>query len=151
MLGSMPGAACGTEPWFSFSYVDTPLPLPLLASWAAMQPGPDLILPPRNDYLASDFGLRCEANSDASNGAPTNGVTAAPTGFPTPPALLIDGPGLRIWHKLDSTFRQPRAAAYFRLASPTLYATPRAAAAAHLLSKLLENALCETAYLGTVG
>ena len=155
LQSSMPGATRDTEPWFSFSYMDVPLHESLLASWAAAEPGPDLALPPRNDYVASDFSLHCcqtdTANSaSAATGArgDTNGITASPAAFPAPPTMLVDVPGLRLWHKLDATFRLPRAAAYLRLASPALYETPRAGAGAHLLVKLLENALCETAYLG---
>jgi secreted Zn-dependent insulinase-like peptidase len=70
--------------------------------------------------------------------------------FPPPPSLLLDAPGLRVWHKLDSAFRQPRTNAYLRLFSAAGYASPRAAALSNLLIKLLEDALCETAYLAEV-
>lgn len=45
---------------------------------------------------------------------------------------------------------QPRTNAYLRLFSATGYASPRAAALAHLLIKLLDDALCEVAYLAEV-
>jgi secreted Zn-dependent insulinase-like peptidase len=70
--------------------------------------------------------------------------------FPSPPALLLDQPGLRLWHKLDCSFRQPRTNAYLRLCSTAGYASARAAALSHLTIKLLEDALCETAYLAEV-
>lgn len=56
----------------------------------------------------------------------------------------------RLWHKLDSTFRLPRTNAYFRLYSTAAYSSPKAAAHTHLLIKLLEDSLCETAYLADV-
>ena len=57
------------------------------------------------------------------------------------PQLTSDQPGLRLWHKLDQTFRVPRANAYFLLHSPAAYDSPRAAALTHLTLKLLEVCL----------
>jgi hypothetical protein len=115
-----------------------------------------------------------------------------------PPNLIVDAPGLRVWHKLDQTFRHalpalshslgsltdmlvfmhactalhagmlragqvaacvtpklcacrlPKAVAYFAITSKAAYESPRAAAATHLVLKLAEDALCETAYLADV-
>lgn len=58
--------------------------------------------------------------------------------------------GLRLWHKLDSRFRQPRAHCYCRLASAAGYASPRCAALTALWLKLVEDALNEDAYLADV-
>jgi hypothetical protein len=71
--------------------------------------------------------------------------------LPRPPAqqTLACTP-CRLWHKMDAQFRLPRAAAYFRLCSHALYHSPRAAALSHLTVKLLEDALCEAAYLADV-
>ncbi len=33
----------------------------------------------------------------------------------TPPMLLVDERGLRVWHKLDRTYRIPKASAFFRV------------------------------------
>ena len=66
------------------------------------------------------------------------------------PALLADEPGLRLWHKLDTTFRLPKAAAHFRLASPAAYTSPACAAATHLLTRLLEDCLQEQAYAAEI-
>jgi secreted Zn-dependent insulinase-like peptidase len=157
----------GEEPWFGLPYAHAPLPEALLRRWEQAPPSPDIALPPRNDYLPSDFSLRCD-DADAADaagaaaGAANGGATAAADGaaapapdddgaaFPSPPEIILEEPGLRLWHKLDRTFRLPRAAAYFRLASPAAYAAPRAAAATHLLCKLLEDALCQEAYLADV-
>ena len=124
-------------------------------------------MPARNDYLPTDFELRCnqQANGNASSAA--HSITAGSAAsseqhdadgaappdeatFPVPPDLLLDAPGLRVWHKLDSRFKQPRTDVYLRLFSAAAYASPRAAALSHLLIKLLEDALCETAYLADV-
>ena len=67
-----------------------------------------------------------------------------------PPALIADQPGLRLWHKLDTTFRLPRASAHFLIASPATYDSAAAAAGTHVAVALLEDVLCETAYLAEV-
>ena len=67
-----------------------------------------------------------------------------------PPALIADRPGLRLWHKLDTAFRLPRASAHFLLASPATYDSAAAAAGTHVAVALLEDVLCETTYLAEV-
>ncbi|KAL4440115.1 hypothetical protein ABPG75_003116 [Micractinium tetrahymenae] len=178
VLGGLAGAQEGREPWFDFPYVEAPLPAELRQSWAAAPPSADIALPQRNDFLPTEFELRCEQQGaagpagqqqeqqqqdgkDAAAAGPADGpadgaaaaaaaAAADSAAFPSPPALLVDSPGLRVWHKLDSSFRQPRTNAYLRLFSAAGYASPRAAALSHLLIKLLDDALCETAYLAEV-
>ena len=130
-------------------------------SWSSTPPSPDIALPQHNQYLPTDFELCCgDEGSDAppepvSDGV-ANGQSAvglhepAAAAFPSPPRLLLDEPGLRVWHKLDDSFRQPRTNAQLRLYSPAGYASPRGAALSHLALKGLEDALCETAYLAEV-
>ena len=67
-----------------------------------------------------------------------------------PPALILDQPGLRLWHKLDTTFRLPRASAHILIALPATYDSAAAAAGTHVAVALLEDVLCETAYLAEV-
>ena len=148
---------------------DLPACLPV-GSWAAAAPSADIALPQRNEYLPTDFELCCDqqaaqdaaADGQAAAAAAANGsataaaatATAAtepsPSPFPSPPTLLLDGPGLRVWHKLDASFRQPRTASYLRLFSAAGYASPRSAALSHLTIKLLEDALCQNAYMAEV-
>eukprot|EP00887_Chlorella_sp_A99_P000580 scaffold17.g580.t1 len=174
---AMPGATAATEPWFGFPYIEAPLPVELLAAWEqarqTAQPSAELALPPRNDYIPLDFSLCCEDASEAGAAAAAADGSAAGTAvggeggadarqssegtgagedgaFPSPPALVIDEPGLRLFHKLDSTFRVPRTNAYFKIVSLATYDSARAAALTHLVVKLLEDALCETAYAADV-
>ncbi len=99
---------------------------------------------------AAHVGQKHSANGSViSNGskveAEQNGSESA-----NPPDMVCNEPGLRLWHKLDRQFETPKAAAYFLLSSPAMYESPAAAATTHLLLKLLEDALCETAYLADV-
>lgn len=51
---------------------------------------------------------------------------------------------------MDTRFRQPRAHCFVRLAGADPYSSPRAAAAAALWLRLVEDALNEDAYLADV-
>ncbi|KAK9808961.1 hypothetical protein WJX72_007074 [[Myrmecia] bisecta] len=208
------GSTQSVEPWFDLPYMQLDVPKELLEEWSAgTASSPDLVLPPRNQYIPSDFSLRCDDNpadgaeastsgrethagaageaagsmNGHSKAAPaeiaghkrprngSDGTAAAVGGAPSrqkapdptdgrgngsvqsaaacvtpPPRLLRDEPGLRLWHKMDCTFRMPKAAACFVLSSPLMYASPAAAALSHLLVKLLEDALCEVAYLADI-
>ncbi len=70
---------------------------------------------------------------------------------PTPkPPLLVARPGLRVWHKLDRRFAQPRAHCYLRVSPVRAHESPRAAALTHLWLRAVEDALNEDAYLADV-
>ena len=84
-------------------------------------------------------------NSGSKEEAEQNGSQSA-----TPPDMICNELGLRLWHKLDRQYQTPKAAAYFCITSAAMCESPAAAATTHLLLKLLEDALCETAYLADV-
>jgi secreted Zn-dependent insulinase-like peptidase len=67
-----------------------------------------------------------------------------------PPTILLDERGLRVWHKQDAAFRVPRAVVRAGLSPMGADASPAAAAALHAAIRLLEDALCEEAYLAEV-
>jgi secreted Zn-dependent insulinase-like peptidase len=67
-----------------------------------------------------------------------------------PPDLIADAPGLQIWHKLDRTFQRPIAVAYLAITPRAAYNSPKTAALTHLVLKLLQDDVCETAYLADV-
>jgi nardilysin len=147
------------EEWFNFPYAVANVPEKLIEQWKTVTPGNDLCLPPKNNYLPTDFSLKSIIKSPTTaiaidmNGDHMEQNQAATTVFPSPPNLLIDTPGLRVFHKLDTTFKQPKVAAFFRLSFPEsspFYNSPRSAALTHLAVKLLEDGLCETAYLADV-
>ncbi|KAL6756038.1 hypothetical protein V8C86DRAFT_3157294 [Haematococcus lacustris] len=79
---------------------------------------------------------------------------AAAQGLPmvlaSPPDLVLDQPGLRVWHKLDRSFLTPRASACFRLHSPGWSSSPAACALTQLALRLVEDSLNEDAYQADV-
>ena len=68
-------AQASTEPWFDIPYVEAPVANELLDAWAAAKgKGGDLALPQRNEFIATDFSLRCE---DGGGGAAAHANGAA--------------------------------------------------------------------------
>jgi len=145
------------EPWFKIPYDERELGPEVLAGWRDHPPVPELRLPPRNDFLPSDFSLvaptpdddaaaarACEAES-LDRGCETAGVL--PWELRQPPALAHRDDLLAVWHKLDRHFKAPRACAFFALTSPFVLSTPRESALCQLLMKLLEDDLKESTYL----
>ncbi|KAI8472962.1 MAG: Metalloenzyme, LuxS/M16 peptidase-like protein [Monoraphidium minutum] len=142
-----------TEPWFGMDAAALTLPAALTAGWAEAAVAPDLGLPPPNPYIPSDFSLvDGGGGGDAAGAAAAAEAAAQGLGvvLATPPELVLDEPGLRLWHKLDARFRQPRGHCYVRLASAAGYASPRSAALTGLWLKLVEDALNEDAYMADV-
>ena len=65
------------EPWFDIPYVEAPIPAELIDQWAAAKGGGgDLALPQRNEFIATDFSLRCEDGGDGA-AAQSNGAARA--------------------------------------------------------------------------
>lgn len=110
---------------------------------------------PSKQQSSALAGQKHAHNGTLTNGSPRRqavtdqGASDAAT-HASPPDLLCNDAGLRVWHKLDHHFQTPKAAAYFSLTSTAMYESPRAAAVTHLLVKVLEDTLCETAYLADV-
>ncbi|KAK9862426.1 hypothetical protein WJX84_001898 [Apatococcus fuscideae] len=173
------GCRPGVEPWFSLDYIEADIPADVIKSWEnASLPDSipkELQLPPRNEFIATDFTLKTKPEPEApllgasaANGkapsvaaqkpgakkgqgqtthkAPAAAKTLQPASV-SGPALVSDADGLRVWHKLDATFKQPRAVAYFNLFSPHTVTSPLTAASTHLFIKLLSDSLTEMTYL----
>merc|ERR1711957_691796 len=66
------------------------------------------------------------------------------------PKLLINKPGLRLWHKMDRTFKVPRTALRLHLASPNVYRSPRSMTLNRLFAKVLMDDLNAFVYDGSI-
>ena len=103
--------------------------------------------------LATVTVLRIEQSVclQGDNGhAPYGSHEAALQPLEDPPSLIADAPGLQIWHKLDRTFKRPIAVAYLCITPRFAYDSAKTAALMHLVLKLLQDDIIETAYLADV-
>jgi secreted Zn-dependent insulinase-like peptidase len=145
----LPGSTTIREPWFDMEAVSAQLPQEMCSTWATQQAAEDMRLPPPNPYVATDFSLRELQQAPAQHSSCSSLPGTIPV-LPGPPTMVLDVPGLRLWYKGDDIFKMPRTNAYFRLWSPALHDSPRAAALSHLALKLLEDVLAEDGYLADV-
>ncbi|KAG5176774.1 Metalloenzyme, LuxS/M16 peptidase-like protein [Tribonema minus] len=67
-----------------------------------------------------------------------------------PPDLVSDEEGIRVWHKLDRTFRVPKAVFVARICTTTPYSSPAAATLCRLFTALLRQDLNVYAYDATL-
>lgn len=80
---------------------------------------PRLRLPGLNEFIPSDLSLRCDDPERQAEFDPDVDYRKEH------PKLLIDTPKLRMWHKMDRTFRVPKTSIRLQLTSPNIYRSPR--------------------------
>ncbi|KAG2487100.1 hypothetical protein HYH03_014213 [Edaphochlamys debaryana] len=122
-----------SEPIYGTRYGVGPLPADWLAEWAAARPEdePGLRLPAPNPFIPTDLTL---ASDEAAAAPPL-------------PAVALAVPGvLRLWHRPETRFGQPKAVLYLDVQSPEAYTSPRAAVLTRLFVKLMLDYLNEVAY-----
>jgi len=159
------GPACEllTERWMGVPYSTLRLPPALMDAWAAAEGvhAPDLALPPRNEFIPTDFALVGAAGGAASappaedDGDAYPPVPGTPHRAPAPPARLGGSAGgARGWHKLDGfggRFGAPRAALHVAFTASAAAAGGGAGEALTWLGvRLAEEALAEVTYLADV-
>ena len=94
-----------------------------------------------------DLSLRASALEPPTADGDTTSLTSQAA---TAPEILIDEPGLRLWHKLDAKFLTPRANVFCAITTTSAYDSARSAVLSSLAMKLIEDALNETSYLADV-
>ncbi|XP_016452343.2 nardilysin-like isoform X3 [Nicotiana tabacum] len=125
------------EPWFGSRYVEEDIPSSLFELWK----DPDEIsvclhLPAKNEFIPSDFSIRAEkANCDSKNAKPR---------------CILEEPLMKIWYKLDKTFKLPRANTYFRITLRGGYGNLKNALLTELFIHLLKDELNEIIYQASV-
>lgn len=92
-----------------------------------------LHLPSKNEFIPSDFSVHADnACGDLAN------VSS--------PSCILDEPLIKLWYKLDSTFKFPRANAYFRINLKGGYDNVKSCVLTELFTLLLKDELNETIY-----
>jgi len=109
------GGAPRSEPWFGTEYWEEDVGAARLRSWRTAYDADDerLALPPRNEYIPTDFALRYPPPPQAA--AAADGAVEVESGAPatrrarTPPTLLRSQPNGQLWHKPDTQWHTPKA------------------------------------------
>ncbi|KAL6576257.1 hypothetical protein OROHE_000038 [Orobanche hederae] len=126
------------EPWFGSHYVEEDIPLHLMDQWEdPREIDSALHHTSKNDFIPHDFSIRSDRAScrveDASS-----------------PRCILDEPLMKLWYKLDTTFKLPRANTYFRMTLKGGVSNIRNALLAELFILLLKDELNEITYQASI-
>jgi len=136
-----------TEPLYGAQYRSKKLTPAQIEAWETpMTIDSRLKLPKLNEYLPTDFSLRCEA--ETTNRDQTGAVSD--TEQTKPPKMIMERPGLRLWHKMDKYWRVPKAFIRFSLVSPIPYSSPRSMTYNRIYQRMLNDDLKKTVYDATL-
>ncbi|KAK9153408.1 hypothetical protein Sjap_000888 [Stephania japonica] len=122
------------EPWFGSQYIEEPIPMSLLELWRdPPEVEPSFHLPSKNEFMPCDFTIHC-VNSPNH---PTHSCL---------PKCIIDQPMMKLWYKLDKTFKVPRANTYFLITVKRAYNDVKSCVLTELFINLLKDELNEILY-----
>lgn len=120
------------EPWFGSHYTEEDISPSLIDFWKdPPEIDVSLHLPEKNEFIPSDFSIR----SDGLD--PTNTSS---------PRCILDEPLVKLWYKLDSTFKLPRANTYFRINLKGGFDNVKSSVLTELYVHLLKDELNEIIY-----
>ncbi|KAL6559607.1 hypothetical protein OROGR_004724 [Orobanche gracilis] len=126
------------EPWFGSHYVEEDIPLHLMDQWEdPSEIDSALHHTSRNDFIPHDFSIR----SDRASGRVEDASS---------PRCILDEPLMKLWYKIDTTFKLPRANTYFRMTLNGGVSNIRNALLAELFILLLKDELNEITYQASV-
>ncbi|XP_010522008.1 PREDICTED: nardilysin-like [Tarenaya hassleriana] len=126
------------EPWFGSRYVEEDVPSSLMEAWKnPSEIDTSLHLPAKNEFIPCDFSIRAmNSDGDSKN--------------QSPPRCIIDKALMKLWYKLDETFKVPRANTYFRINLKGGYDSVKNCLLTELFINLLKDELNETIYQASV-
>ncbi|KAK7206436.1 a-pheromone processing metallopeptidase Ste23 [Myxozyma melibiosi] len=125
-----PGDWDQKEKWYGTEYKVEPLSSELLNKIKNAPESPELHLPGKNEFIATDFSVdKKEIEKPAKN-----------------PVLLRDGKDLKLWYKKDDSFWVPKANVYISLRNPITCATPANLVKGRLFMELVSDSLNAYAY-----
>jgi len=105
---------------------------------------PRLRLPGLNEFIPEDLSLRCDDEESKAAFDPEIDYREQH------PDLIVDTPKLRMWHKMDRTFRVPKSSIRLQLTSPNIYRTPRTITLNRIFQKVLQDDLNSYVYDASV-
>lgn len=124
------------EKWYKAKYRQVRVSDEMRSMWSsATEIDPRLHLPGMNTFLPTDFSLRSDDPESLAEEDPNLDYAKVM------PKLLINEPGIQLWHKLDRTFKVPKTAIRMLLVTPNVYRSPRTMTINRIFVKVLEDDL----------
>ncbi|KAH0997662.1 hypothetical protein GBA52_021526 [Prunus armeniaca] len=132
------------EPWFGSKYTEEDISPSLMDLWKdPLEIDVSLHLPSKNEFIPCDFSIRSD---NSCHDDPANMSS---------PRRIIDEPLMKLWYKLDTTFKLPQVNTYFRISLKGGCANLRNSILMELYGRLLRDELNEIIYqvhvIGTFG
>lgn len=121
------------ERWYDTPYHVKPIEEAKLRAWKDGSTNPNLHIPIPNPFIPSDFDLRAEPLP--SNVNDLEG-----------PKVILRNEYMCIHHKLDRTFRRPKATIILQMLTPLTYHSPWHSVMSNIFTYMLEDALTEYSY-----
>jgi insulysin len=141
-----------TEGWYGAKYKTTELTAEQMHNWSnPTKIDERLQLPALNEYIPSDFSLK----SDADGYKQMKGIDGAEDAMfeddkLIPPVTIIDKPNMRLWHKMDVSWRVPKSYIRLALLSPEVYNSPRSMTYNRIFQRVLNDDLNSFVYDASV-
>ncbi|XP_050216582.1 nardilysin-like isoform X2 [Mercurialis annua] len=124
------------EPWFGSSYTEEHIPPHLMELWRnTPEVDVSLHLPSKNEFIPCDFTIHADNETTANSSSPR---------------CIIDEPLMKLWYKLDNTFKHPRANTYFRINLKGAYSSVTSCLLTELFIHLLKDELNEIIYQASI-
>lgn len=122
------------EPWYGTDFLTEKIPEASLSKWKSVKPHPNLAVPPKNEFIPSNFELVAREENN-----------------PTHPMIIKDSPVVRMWFKQDDEFLRPKGQLKFLMRTPKCsYMDPRHENLTVLFIICLKDDLNEYAYDASV-
>ncbi|GAB2234121.1 hypothetical protein Droror1_Dr00003358 [Drosera rotundifolia] len=126
------------EPWFGSRYLVEDVPPQMLDLWSdPPEVDASLHLPVKNEFIPVNFSVHANNLEDDFTS----------TSYPR---CILDEPLMKLWYKLDTTFKLPRANTYFCINLKGAYETIGSSVLTELFVLLLKDELNEVIYQASV-
>ena len=130
------------ERWFDVPFRRESIDPERLKRWETCEPDKALSYPPRNAFIAERFELASGGRERRLRDAEARGLAAPPPPpLVTPPEIVHECAAMRLWHRMDDKYDQPRTCAYFYVSLPAIDASPEAYVAADMLTAMTHDRL----------
>ena len=141
------------ETWYGTPFKRELIPADFISKWASPTTiHPDLHLPAKNLFIASDFSLRRTVE-----GLPfeeeKESVTADPAARGSPPVAphrIRNDSVADVWFKQDNVFQQPKLGFFVDLVTPLAYSTVKNCVMTDIFAVLVKDAINEFTYSAEV-
>jgi len=129
------------EPLYGAVYRESNIAEDQLKAWEnPVKIEPKLRVPALNEYIPTDFSLRCQDSGKIMAESERERTKSEP------PTLFFESENFRMWHKMDRLWRTPKTFIRLSIISPRTYESPRSMTLSRIFQKVLNDDLNSFVY-----